>query len=174
MYVKLTIALCAIGLSLYGRQAESMSPPQAVPDAVSSVTVADENGVPPLKPIQGVIIDWKERVIHAVGNGQAPADADPAASRLLAIRAAHADALRKLAAVVYGMHIDPGTTIDDALAPKDEARKKLRIRVEGLIRGAKEAGEPEVQPDGSVQVHLALPLDGLEDTLALKERLPKQ
>lgn len=157
MYLKLVIAFCAIGLSLYGQQAESMSPP---PDA-AAYTQAD---IPALKPMEGVYIDWKDRVIHAVGKGQASADAEAAPAQL-ALRAAQADALRKLAAVVYGLHVDPVTTVELSLSPKDDAHRTLRVRVEGLIRGAQEFSEPSCEADGWCQVHLILPLERLEKVL---------
>jgi hypothetical protein len=88
---------------------------------------------------------------------------------MLALRAARAQALKKLAAIVYGMHTDPVTTLDELSQPEP-----LRIKIEGLIQGAQEASEPEVLSDGGVKIHLLLPLSGLEKGLALLEPLPRQ
>lgn len=168
MYAKLALALVAIGLSLYGRQAESQSPliAQLSEPAVSASPIE----VPPLKPMQGIMIDWKERVIHAQGIGYGSESADPSVRGMLALRAARADALKKLAFVVYGLHLDPITTVDALSSPHE----KLRIKIEGLIRGAQEAGDPEQLPDGGVRIRLVLPLTGLEKNLALTMPIPKQ
>jgi hypothetical protein len=50
----------------------------------------------------------------------------------------------------------------------------LRIHVEGLIRWAREAADPEELPDGSYRVHLVMPLSAIETALALPQLLPRQ
>ncbi|PKL76731.1 MAG: hypothetical protein CVV27_08800 [Candidatus Melainabacteria bacterium HGW-Melainabacteria-1] len=165
MYAKLTLALFAIGLSLLGRQAESLSPQPESPAASASPFE-----VPPLKPIQGVFIDWKDRLIYAQGLGYGSESSDSATRQMLALRAARADALRKLAAVVYGFHIDRLTTVETLSAPQE----KLKLRIEGLIRGAQEAEAPEALPDGGIRIRLVMPLAQLEKTLALPSQLPRQ
>lgn len=181
MNLKLAFALIAIGLSLYGRQAESMSPPVELPEppvasSPGQPVASSSPEIPALKLPPGTMIDWVSRTIHAVGKGYGSESADLPSRRLLALRAARVDALRKLATVVYGMHIDPVTTIEDRLAPAatDEAHQKLRIKVEGLIRWAREAEEPLPLSDGGYMIHLVMPLSAVEATLSLAQPLPKQ
>lgn len=174
MYFKLGFALIAIGLSLYGRQASSMSEPLVEVPVQSAPWASASPEVPPLKPIEGLFIDWEQRVIHALGKGFSAETSDPAVNRMLALRAARADALRKLALVVYSMHLDPLTTIEGYLSLQDETHKKMRLKIEGLIRGSQELGEAEYTSDGGVKLHLVLPLSGLEKGLGWAQPLPKQ
>ncbi|MGE3728825.1 MAG: hypothetical protein AB7I41_24970 [Candidatus Sericytochromatia bacterium] len=118
----------------------------------------DESVVPALKPMPGIWIDWRKRRIHAFGRGFSREDAVGPQMRLLALRAAKADALRRLAALIYGIHLEPGLTID-LWGQSNPDQRKL---IEGLIKGAQEAAEPEQQPDGSYEIQLVLPLAEVE------------
>jgi hypothetical protein len=171
MYVKLGFAILAISLSLYGRQANSMSPTEAENNQLVSTTNPD---IPPLKPIPGLYIDWETRLIHATGIGYGSEAAEPATRHLLALRAARANALKKLAAVIYGIHISPEQSIQNMIVLQGPENKVLRLKIEGLIKGSQEYQEPELLIDGGVQLHLVLPLSGLEKALELAQPISKQ
>lgn len=165
-YLKLSLVLLAIFASVLGRggsQANaSPQPPQ--PNQRHQIEV------PPLQPMPGIWIDWRQRLIHAQGTGLESPNQSSEMSYLLALRAARVDALRKLTAVVYGMHIDRQTTLDEYLQPHTEERKT----VSGLIYGAREYRPAQRSADGHVTVHLVLPLNSVEKEIHLPTALPRQ
>lgn len=171
MYVKLGFAILAISLSLYGRQANSMAP---IESENTSLTTLSNPEIPPLKPIPGVYIDWETRLIHAIGVGYGSEAAEPATRHLLALRAARANALKKLAAVVYGIHLSPEQTIQTWVTPQGNDNKTLRLKIEGIIKGAQEYQDAKLLDDGGLELHLVLPLSGFEKNLELAQLIPKQ
>lgn len=128
------------------------------PEKSFAESLLEESFVPALKPMPGIWIDWRKRRIHAFGRGFSREDAVGPQARLLAIRAAKADALRRLAALIYGIHLDVDLTVDNWGQSHPEERKSI----EGLIKGAQEASEAEQQPDGSYEIQLILPLSAVE------------
>ncbi|PIQ23569.1 hypothetical protein COW36_13945 [bacterium (Candidatus Blackallbacteria) CG17_big_fil_post_rev_8_21_14_2_50_48_46] len=121
-----------------------------------------------LKPQTGIWIDWKKREIHALGKGLGREGTEGSQQYLLALRAAKADALRRLAGVVYGLRLESGMSLDVWGQEHLVERKKI----EGLIKGAQEVGEPKRQEDGSVEIRLVMPMEPLEALLA--SQLPRQ
>ncbi len=122
------------------------------------------------KTPQGTI-DWNGRFIESVGMGVAPAGKENTAQgKLLAQRAAVADAYRQLAETVNGVQVDAQTTVKDYVVQSD----LIRTRVTATIRGAKQVGEPKQNNDGSVAITLRLPIYGhqqLSGAIQLNQRL---
>jgi hypothetical protein len=155
MFKKLILGGFAISLILGGGQVSAQT--QTTPPW-NQVEAEDENTIPALKPQPGIWIDWRKRVIHAFGRGYSRENTEGAQQRLLALRAAKADALKRLAKLIYGMHIEPQLSIDNW----SEGHQEERQKIEGLIKGATETEEPVLQADGSIEVHLILPLSQVE------------
>lgn len=108
------------------------------------------------KTPQGTI-DWNGRFIESVGMGIAPAGKENSAQgKLLAQRAAMADAYRQLAETVNGVQVDAQTTVKDYVVQSD----LIRTRVTATIRGAQQIGEAKQNSDGSVAITLRLPIYG--------------
>lgn len=142
-------------IGLGHRAGEAQEPP---PEKTWAQILQEGSDVPALKPMPGIWIDWRKRKIYAFGRGFSREDAVGPQARLLALRAAKADALRRLAALIYGIHLEPGVTVDLWGQEHPEERK----RIDGVIKGAQEAAEPELQPDGSYEMQLVLPLAEVE------------
>ena len=111
--------------------------------------------VPLLRPAGPGIVDWRERTITVVGEGHVATNHPEAQARLLARRAALAEAYRQLAAAVGHVQVTVSHTAD-AITGKNRV---VRTRVEGLIQGAI-PGEPVFHPDGRVLIPVTLPLYG--------------
>jgi hypothetical protein len=73
-----------------------------------------------------------------------------AQNKLLAMRAARVDAMRKLAERINGLVITSETTVKDFVATSDMIQSSMM----SWLRGMKEVGEPVFTPDGICQVTL--------------------
>ncbi len=129
---------------------------------LSSVSDPDKSAVVK-KNEEREISPWKKTVLSAEGTGFAPNKEILPAPHVIsekeylemfgaeilvsAKRAARADAYRNLAAKIYGVVIDSGTTLEN-YAEKEEVVKK---KVHGVVRGAKEKSVV-YRSDGSVQM----------------------
>lgn len=111
--------------------------------------------------ISGGAINWTEGLIEVTGTGVMPETGTLAQKRMLAYRAAIADAYRKLAEAVDGVRVDAETTVSNYVTDSDV----VRTQVSGLIKGA-QAGKALYKPDGSVEVKLTLDLHGKNRSLA--------
>lgn len=80
--------------------------------------------------------------------------------RLMAKRAAKADALRNLAETIYGVRVDSGTTVRDFVTQADI----IRTRLDSVIQGAREVDYVE-RPDGTAEVTVEITLGQVEDIL---------
>ena len=78
-----------------------------------------------------------------------------AQQKLLAMRAAQADALRKLAEQVYGLRIDAETVVRDFVTESDE----IKTQVKAFLRGAKMVGDPRWYADGACDVDYEMTLE---------------
>jgi len=79
------------------------------------------------------------------------------AARLEAERAAEAVARRNLVEKVHGVRIDAQTTVQDYVTVND----RVQAEVSRYLAGARLVGEPVIMPDGTIEVTMELPLDGL-------------
>lgn len=111
--------------------------------------------------VSGGAINWTEGLIEVTGTGVMPETGTLAQKRMLAYRAAIADAYRKLAEAVDGVRVDAETTVSNYVTDSDV----VRTQVSGLIKGA-QAGKALYKPDGSVEVKLTLDLHGKNRSLA--------
>ncbi|MDX9702037.1 MAG: hypothetical protein RBU23_03230 [Candidatus Auribacterota bacterium] len=115
---------------------------------------------PPIRQDAGYIEpapSFAGQVISAVGVGvPAPGETGPAA-RIRAERAAEMDARRNLVEQIYGVQIDSTTTVRDFVLQND----RVNANVAAFIAGAQRVGEPVYNEDGSVEVTLEIPLDGI-------------
>ncbi|MGC2062354.1 MAG: LPP20 family lipoprotein [Thermodesulfovibrionales bacterium] len=92
-----------------------------------------------------------------------PASADAqlsAQQRLMAKRAAKADALRNLGEMVYGVQINSKTKVRDFITESDT----IRARLATVIQGAREVDYVE-KPDGTAEVTVEITLGRVEDIL---------
>lgn len=118
-------------------------------------------------------IDWANRWIEATGSGVAKATGNAAQERLLAERAAKADAYRQLAETVQGVRVDSETVVRNYVTESD----LIRTRVDAVIKGAQQVGPARQEADGVTQVTVRMPLYGdnqLSDAIQLDQRLQRR
>ncbi len=84
-----------------------------------------------------------------------------AQNKLLAARAARADAIRKLAERIRGLKITSETTVNDFVATSDTIETSLRA----FLSGMKEIGRPKYMEDGTCEVVMEVKLQELIVTL---------
>jgi hypothetical protein len=87
-------------------------------------------------------------------------DASSAQNKLLAKRAAEADAYRKLAEAVYGLQINSQTYVSDFVAESDD----IRTDVDSFIKGIR-LGTPRWYDDGSCEVPAEVTVAKVVETL---------
>jgi len=92
--------------------------------------------------------------VAAPNAGIAGWDGVTGAGRLMAVRAARMDAIRKLAETIEGIKISSTTTVKDFVTQNDQ----IKTEVAGFIQGVKSLDEPKYNPDGTVQVTVAVTL----------------
>lgn len=96
-----------------------------------------------------------------------PASADPlteqkkAQTKLLAYRAARADAIRKLAERIKGLHITSETTVKDFVTESD----KIQTAMVAYLSGMKESSAPKYMEDGTCEVTMEVTLVDVITTL---------
>ena len=105
--------------------------------------------------------DFDLNRVEADGFGLPPAySTSEAQARLMARRAAIADAQRNLAEQIAGVQVDSETTVQNMQIANDT----IRTRVSALLKGAKVISES--YEDGAYHVVMALPLYGATNSLA--------
>ena len=105
--------------------------------------------------------DYDLNRVEADGFGLPPAyAASEAQSRLMARRAAIADAQRNLAEQIAGVQVDSETTVQNLQISSDV----VKTRVSALLKGAKVVSES--YEDGAYHIIMALPLYGATNSLA--------
>jgi hypothetical protein len=130
------------------------------PNPVARVTPPD----PPPPPEDS----WHTLVIKATGSGVAPSEmAETSQGRLMAERAAYADALRQLGENIKGVKVSSRTTVRNFITENDE----IRTRFEAFLRGARRT-ETRHLDDGSgiCEVDVEIPLEGMRSLIRKKER----
>jgi len=114
------------------------------------------------------VINWTQGIVTAKGSGAPPPGAKVISqARLMAERAAKADALRNLLETVKGVRVDADTTIDNFITKKDV----VMIRVSGIVKGATQVDKRYLS-DGSVEVTVSVNLTGELLEVMLKELPP--
>jgi hypothetical protein len=124
------------------------------------VAATPEPTPPPVPPEE----DWTTLIIKATGSGVAPEDMKGMPQgKLMAERAAYADAMRNLGENIKGVHIKSETEVKNFVTQDD----KIRTKFEAFLKGAKKVETRELE-DGTVEVDVEIPLKGLPDVLATK------
>ena len=100
-------------------------------------------------------IDWNKNVITVIGSGIAPPGTRAAQARILARRAAIADAYRQMAEIVQGVNVDATTTVEQMMVESDT----ITLKVNAVIRGA-QVIDKGITSDGAYEVVMHLPLFG--------------
>jgi len=107
-------------------------------------------------------IDWENGIVTVTGAGAPPDQGNIAQKRLMAQRSAKADAYRQLLEVINGVKVNSETIVKDFVTESDS----IKIKVDGLIRGAEQSGDTRYLSDGSVELDLQLKIFGSDDSLA--------
>lgn len=114
-----------------------------------------------LERLPNGVINWTQGIVTAKGSGTPPAGVTaPAQARLMAERAAKADALRNLLESVKGVRVDAETTVENFTTKSDV----VLTRVSGIVKGASVVDKRYLS-DGAVEVTVAVNLTG--DLLAI-------
>jgi hypothetical protein len=132
--VKTGILLCAV-LSFCQAQIKAVSPEQAKTDGVN----------------------WETRTITAVGIGAPNLNAPQAAQRPGALRAAQMVALRNALEIAKGIFLNSASTIEEYISTSDV----ITTQVNGFIKGFQQKGKERYMSDGSVELTMEIPLDGI-------------
>ena len=110
------------------------------------------------RPSRDGAVDWTAERVTAIGVGFPPQGVtDPARARVMADRAAYLIAVRNLLEVVKGIRIDATTTVKNYVVESDV----IQAQVSGFVKGAQIIRRKE-QPDGAVEIEVAVPLTGIE------------
>jgi hypothetical protein len=103
-------------------------------------------------------INYNQGVVKATGYGAPPPEkrsSSPAQSRLMALGAARADALRTLAMTVSSIQVTAETTVKNYVLQKDE----VRTNISALLQNPRIVSE-KILADGSAEVVVELPMYG--------------
>lgn len=130
---------------------------------------------PPLIGAQEVVerlsngeINWTRGLVTAKGSGAPPSGVTiPSQARLMAERAAKADALRNLLESVKGVRVDSETTVESYTTRSD----RVLTRVSGIVIGARVVNTRYLS-DGAVEVTVAINLTGELLAVMLQELPP--
>jgi hypothetical protein len=115
-----------------------------------------------IKPVEtgqakGEGVDWEHRTIIAIGIGAPKLDAPPAAQRPGALRAAQMVALRNALEIAKGIYLNSTSTVEDYMSTSDV----ITTQVNGFMKGYQQKGKERYMSDGSVEVTMEIPLDGI-------------
>ena len=114
------------------------------------------------------MVNWTQSVVTAKGSGAPPTGVTIISqARLMAERAAKADALRNLLEAVKGVRVDSETTIETFTTKSD----RILTRVSGIVKGAIVVDKRYLS-DGGVEVTVAVKLTGELLEVMLQELPP--
>ena len=114
------------------------------------------------------VINWSQGVVTAKGSGAPPTGiTNIAQARLMAERAAKADALRNLLETVKGVRVDSETTVESFTTKSD----RVLTRVSGMVIGARVV-DTRYLSDGAVEVTVAVNMTGELLAIMLQELPP--
>ncbi|NWF56276.1 MAG: LPP20 family lipoprotein [Syntrophaceae bacterium] len=113
-------------------------------------------------------INWSQGTVTAKGSGAPPKGiTNPAQARLMAERAAKADALRNLLETVKGVRVDSDTTVETFTTKSD----RVMTRVSGIVIGARVVSTRYLS-DGAVEITVAVNMTGELLAVMLQELPP--
>lgn len=114
------------------------------------------------------VINWTQGIVTAKGSGIPPTGITiPSQARLMAERAAKADALRNLLEAVKGVRVNAETTVESFTTKSDV----VMTRVSGIVIGA-QVVDRRYLSDGAVEVTVAVNLTGELLAVMLQELPP--
>ena len=105
-------------------------------------------------------VNWADGTVRATGTGVPPTGVPAPQARLMAKRAAVADAYRLLAEAVNGVKVDAETLVKNYVTESDT----IKTKVSAMIKGAKIVDEKRMS-DGSYEVTMEISMYG-EDGLS--------
>ena len=108
-------------------------------------------------PQIGGSVDWINRVVKARGIGAPNPNMPEAAARPAAIRAAKQIALRDALELIKGISLNSQTTVKAAMVENDQ----VNTSVNGFIQGFKYEPNPHYMSDGTVEIEVTVPIDGI-------------
>ncbi len=103
-------------------------------------------------------VDWNERVIISTGIGAPNPDLPESAQRPTAIRAAKMVAVRNAIETAKGMYLNSSTTVENFVTTSDV----VTTSVSGFVKGFEQKGRTRYMSDGSVEITMEVPLDGID------------
>jgi hypothetical protein len=114
-------------------------------------------------------VNWTQGVVTAKGSGAPPSKGvtNIAQARLMAERAAKADALRNLLETVKGVRVDSETTVESFTTKSD----RVLTRVSGIVIGARLV-DTKYLSDGAVEVTMSINMTGELLAVMLQELPP--
>ena len=104
----------------------------------------------PLVPTN--VPEWAELTVRVIGRGAYPPTVSGPQARLMAERAARADAYRQLTEQVYGLELSTATLVRDAVLVDDV----VETAVNGFIRGAQVIATRDRPAAGFVEMEMEL------------------
>ena len=123
------------------------------------IKVEPRNWVETTRQVTGIQEDkpaWATQVVRAKGNGVPPEEAESEGqAKLLAKRAALADALRNLSEEVNGVHITAETTVKDFVTESDEIKTEFTAFLKGYEASYSDLG------DGTYECEVVISLEKL-------------
>jgi len=135
-----------------------------VSDVITATGQGAPNPIAAATPAQATFApeeSWHTLLIKATGAGTAPKDlADTPQGKLMAERAAYADALRQLGENIMGVHITSRTTVRNLVTENDE----IKTRFQAYMQNARKI-EIRHLDNGTCEVDLEIPLEGLRPQL---------
>jgi hypothetical protein len=102
-------------------------------------------------------VDWSARFIVATGIGAPNPDLPEAAQRPAAIRAAQQIAIRNALETIKGIFLNSSTTVKNFMVENDVVSSS----VSGFVKGFEQQGNTKYMSDGSVEISMKVPLDGV-------------
>ncbi len=112
------------------------------------------------KPVERQVgasrVNWTTGQMVVTGTGAVRAGMPKGPARLMARRAAMADAYRLLAEAVEGVQVFAETTVNNYTTTND----RIKVQVQASIRGAQTVGTTRYLSDGTVEVDVQLPIFG--------------
>lgn len=121
-----------------------------------------------IERIPSGVINWSQGLVTAKGSGAPPSGVTVLSqARLMAERAARADALRNLLEAVKGVRVDSETTVETYTTKSD----RVFTRVSGIVIGARVV-ETRYMSDGAVEITMAINLTGELLAVMLQEIPP--
>lgn len=125
---------------------------------LSSITLSFAQMQPVVSSAQGNgNVDWAKRSVISTGIGAPNPDLPQAAQRPAALRAAQQIALRNALETIKGIYLNSTTTVNNFMVSNDQ----INSSVNGFVQGFQQQGNPKYMSDGSVEVTMSIPIDGI-------------